>query len=155
MQAYIYRLHINRQHKHIAIRKVYIRGGVENTRLEVKAKDTKKSEAKYSPSEDRPFRAKDRNARRQGQGPSTSASALKKKKIFKNFFQAISKKKSSQKFFQALHKIITTAIKSTKDRPIFEDLKLRGQGFDLRGQGQGLQNMPSMTPPLVYIFLAK
>ena len=37
------------------------RGGVEDTRLEGKAKDTKKSEAK----------AKDRNARGQGQGPRT------------------------------------------------------------------------------------
>ena len=37
------------------------RGGVDDTRLEAKAKDTKKSEAK----------AKDKNARGQGQGPMT------------------------------------------------------------------------------------
>ena len=33
--------------------------------------------------------------------------------------------------------------------PIFEDLRPRGQGLDLRGQGQGLQNVSSRTPPLV------
>ena len=41
-----------------------------------------------------------------------------------------------------------------EDRPIFEDLRPRGQGLDLRGQGQELQNvssrprMSSRTPPL-------
>ena len=40
---------------------IIFRGGVGDTRLEAKAKDTKKSEAK----------AKDRNARSQGQGPRT------------------------------------------------------------------------------------
>ena len=38
-----------------------------------------------------PLEAKDRNARGQGQGPRTQAQVLsKKKKVFKNFFQAIS-----------------------------------------------------------------
>ena len=57
------------------------RGGVEDTRLEAKAKDTKKSEAKAkdSLSEDRHSRTKD-----------TSASALQKKK----------KKRFSQKCFR-------------------------------------------------------
>ena len=46
-----------------------------------------------------------------------------------------------------------------KDRAIFEDLTPRGQGLDLRGQGQGHQNVSSRTssrprtsyrtPPLV------
>ena len=65
------------------------RGGVEDTRLKAKAKDTKK------------FRG-------QGQGQTllrprtkdTYASVLKKKKVFKNFFQAILKKKVKN-FFQA------------------------------------------------------
>ena len=100
------------------------RGGVEDTRLEAKAKDTKKSEAKAKGS-----LSEDRHSRGQGQKCSrprtkdTSASALqKKKKVFTKIFQAISKKKkrSSQKFFkrsqqkkvfqkifQALHKILT------------------------------------------------
>ena len=32
---------------------------------------------------------------------------------------------------------------------IFEDLRLRGQGLDLRGQGQGLQNVSLRTLPLL------
>ena len=67
------------------------RGGVEDIRLEVKAKakDTKKSEAKDSSSEDRPSGAKDRNARGQGQGPRTQAQVFSKKKVFKNFFSGV------------------------------------------------------------------
>ena len=72
----------------IAINSLRTRGGVEDTRLEAKAKDTKK------------FRS-------QGQAQTlsrprtkgTGASVLQKKKIFKNFFQAISKKRSSKFFF--------------------------------------------------------
>ena len=61
-------------------------GRVEDTRLEAKAKDTKKSEAK----------AKDIPSRGQGQEclrprtKDTAASVLQKKKIFKIFSQAIS-----------------------------------------------------------------
>ena len=54
------------------------RGAVEDTRLEAKAKDTKKSEAKDSPSEDRPSR--DQGDRRK---------CFQKKKVL-NLFQAIS-----------------------------------------------------------------
>ena len=32
-----------------------------------------------------------------------------------------------------------------EDKAIFEDLRLRGQGLDLRGQGQGLQNVSLRT----------
>ena len=89
-----------------------IRSGVEDTRLEAKAKNTQKFEAKSkdNPSEDRPSR---------GQGHKRKCSL--KKKVFKNFFSGdLRKKRSSQKFFrqsqkknvfhtifQALHKIIT------------------------------------------------
>ena len=63
---------------------MFIRGGVEDTRLEAKAKDTqKKSEAKDSPSEKR-------HSRGQGQGPRTQAQVLSKKKVFTKIFQAIS-----------------------------------------------------------------
>ena len=112
--------------------------------------------------------AKDRNARGQGQGPRTqSASALQKKKkkgLHKNFsgdLQKKKKKRSSQKFFkrsslknvfqkifQALHKILSfqkssknpkiLSFQKKEDRPIFEDLRPRGQG-------QGLQNVSSRT----------
>ena len=59
------------------------RGGVEDTRLEAKAKDTKKNSR---PRTD-PLKAKD-----------TDVSVFKKK-VFKNFFQAISKKKVFKIFF--------------------------------------------------------
>ena len=62
------------------------RGGVEATRL--KAKDTKKSEAKAkeSPSEDRHSRGQGQEYAR-GQGPRTQTQGFFKKKIFKKFFQ--------------------------------------------------------------------
>ena len=67
---------------------LYSRDGVEDARLEAKAKDTKKSEvkAKDNHSEDRPLDAKDRNARDQGR----MRRWYLRKKVFKNFFQAIS-----------------------------------------------------------------
>ena len=72
------------------------RGGVEDTRLEAKAQDTKKSEAKAKDSEDR---------HSQGQGLKTQAQVLskrKKKGLRKNFLGDLQKKKkrSSQKFFK-------------------------------------------------------
>ena len=60
------------------------RGGVENTRFE--AKDTqKKSEAKESPTEDRPSRGQGQEC---SEAKDTSASALQKKKekVSTNFF---------------------------------------------------------------------
>ena len=68
---------------------VLSRGGVEDTRLEAKAKDTKKNPRPRTafPRTDT-LEAKDRNARGQGQGPRTLAQVLSKKK------------KSSQKFFR-------------------------------------------------------
>ena len=72
------------------------RGGVEDTRLEAKAKDTKKiSRPRTDPLE---AKAKDRGHRE----------SVLQKQVFKNFFQAISKKglqffflgeKDLQKFF--------------------------------------------------------
>ena len=101
------------------------RGGVEDTRLEAKAKDTKKNPRPRPrtafPRTDT-LEAKDRNARGQGQEPRTQAQVLsKKKKVFtKIFLGDLQKKRSSQKFFKrspqknvfqkifwALHKILT------------------------------------------------
>ena len=101
--------------------------------------------------------AKDRNAR--GQEPRTQTQVLskqKKKVLHKKFSADLRKKKkkrSSQKFFrrspqknvfqkifQALHKILTIQkilLFSSRSRPIFEDLRLRGQE---------LQNVSSTTP---------
>ena len=128
------------------------RGGVEDTRLEAKAKD--------SLSEDRHSR---------GQGPRTqSASALQKKKVFTKIFQAISKKKKKKKkvftkIFQAIStkkrfpKNFSSAPQNfniPKNSAVLEPRtgqfsRTRGQGLDLRGQGQGLQNLSSRTPPLI------
>ena len=77
-----------------------IRDGVEDTRLEAKAKDTKKNPRPRTalPRTD-PLEAKNKNG--QGQGPRTQAQVFskKKRKVFKKVFQAISSKKRLLKFF--------------------------------------------------------
>ena len=111
------------------------RGGVEDTRLEAKAKDTKKNPRPRTQKNPRPrtafprtdtLEAKDRNVRGQVQGHKRKCSPKKKKKnrSSQKFFRRSPKKKqkksSSQKFFkrspqknvfqksfQALHKILT------------------------------------------------
>ena len=71
------------------------RGGVEDTRLEAKAKakETKnirsQAKAKDNLSETDHLEAKGRNARGQGQGPRTQPQVFSKKKVFKTVFQAI------------------------------------------------------------------
>ena len=90
------------------------RGGVEDTRLEAKAKDTKKIRGQ---GQGQPFRgqtlsrprtgmleAKDRNAQGQGQGPRTQAQVLskKKKRSSQKFFRRSPKKKVFTKIFQAI-----------------------------------------------------
>ena len=72
-------------------RRIIIRGGVEDTRLE--AKDTKKSEAKDSLSEDRHSRGQDQGHKRK--------CSPKKKKVFTKIFQAISTKKRFPKNFSS------------------------------------------------------
>ena len=71
-----------------------------------------------------------------------------KKKVFTKIFQAISTKKHFPKNFSTALQNFNNSKNSAEDRPIFEDLRPRGQGLDLRGQGQGLQNVSSRTPPL-------
>ena len=102
-------------------------------------------------------------ARGQGQEPRTQAQVFSKKKkknrSSKIFFQAISKKKGRQNFFQAfsnkerLLKFFfwqSTNISTIQKKVLSSS---RGQanfrGLDLRGQGQGLQNVSSRTPPLI------
>ena len=125
-------------------RSIVIRGEVEDTRLEAKAKDTTK------------FRG-------QGQGPRTQAQVFSKKKVFKNFFSGdlyLRKAnkdlcKVSAKFLAFFNKISTVqkeCCPRAEDRAIFENLRLRGQG-------QGLQNLSSRprtslrTPPLIVILI--
>ena len=74
----------------------------------------------------------------------------KKKRSSQKFFKRSPQKNVFQKIFQALHKILTI-------QKIVQSLS-RGQanfrGLDLRGQGQGLQNESSRTPPLVKMRMA-
>ena len=72
------------------ISKYIIRGGVEDTRLEAKAKDTKKSEAKDSLSEDRHSRGQGQECSRPSPRTKDTAASILQKKVFKKVFQAIS-----------------------------------------------------------------
>ena len=108
-------------------RSIVIRGEVEDTRLEAKAKDTKK------------FRG-------QGQGQTlsrprtkdTGASVFKKKRSSKIFFRRSpleeNKKRSSQSF-REVSGVFQQNFNGSKnsavleDRAIFEDLRLRGQAL--------------------------
>ena len=83
------------------------RGGVEDTRLEAKAKDTKKFRDQGQ--EQTLSRPRTKN---------TDPSVLEKKKVFKNFFQAISKKRSSKIFFKR-----KTSTKIFFRRPLLEKTK--------------------------------
>ena len=171
-----------------------IRGGVEDTRLEAKAKakDTKKSEAKAKAKDSL---SEDRHSRGQGQEcsrprPRTKdtkrkCSPKKKKKgLHKNFSGDLQKKKKKkkrssqtffkrsplqnvfQKIFQPLHKILTfqkIVLSSSRGQANFRGLEASRPRLDLRGQGQGLQNVSSRTssrprtssrtPPLVMMQL--
>ena len=72
-----------------------------------------------------------------------SGDLQKKKRSSQKFFKRSPQKNVFQKIFQALHKTLTiqkiVLSSSREDKPIFEDLRPRGQGLDLRGQG--LQNV--------------
>ena len=82
---------------------VVYRGGVEDTRLEAKAKDTKKIRG-----QEQPFRGQALSRSRTGmleakdQGHKCKCSPKKKK-----FVKQSPQKNVSQKIFQALHKILT------------------------------------------------
>ena len=105
---------------------VITRGGVEDTRLEAKAKDTKKIRGQ---GQGQPFRGQTLSRPRTGmleakatdQGHKRKCSPKKKKRSSQKFFRRSPKKKRSsqtffkrspqknvlQKIFQALHKILT------------------------------------------------
>ena len=98
---------------------VYIRGGVEDTRLE--AKDTKKN-SRPRPRTAFPrtdtLEAKDRNVRGQGQGPRTLAQAFFKKKNSKNFFQAISKRGKQKRSSQIFREVFGVFLHNLKNEQI-------------------------------------
>ena len=129
---------------------LYIRGGVKDTR----------------PRTQKNFEAKDRPS--QGQGHSRKCSQKKrfskkffsnlKKKVFKNFFQAkkifknffsddfhLRKTKTDLRKFSARFLTLSNEI-STVQKTVLSSS--RGQG---NFRGQGLQNVSSTTPPLLYI----
>ena len=90
---------------------VSIRGGVEDTRLEAKAKDTKKIRGH---GQGQPFRGQNLSRPRTGmleakdQGHKRKCSPKKqKKRSSQKFFKRSSWKNAFQKIFQALHKILT------------------------------------------------
>ena len=126
-----------------------IQGVLEDTRL--KAKDTKKIRGQ---GQGQLFRGQtlskprtgmlEAKAKDQGYRPKRF---LKKKQVFQKNSQAISKK-GLQIFFRRstrFQQFKKYCCPRAEDRPIFENLRLRGQGLDLRGQGQGLQNVFSRT----------
>ena len=86
---------------------VFTRGGVEDTRLEAKAKDTKKIQG-----QGQPYKGQTLLRPRTGmlEAKDASASALKKKKnrTSEKLFRRSSEKTAFQKIFQALHKLLTT-----------------------------------------------
>ena len=95
-------------------------------------------------------------AKAKDQGHKRECSPKKKKKgLHKNFSGDLHKKTFFKRFFKRSTKFFQFkkyCCPRAEDRPIFEDLRPRGQGqgqgLDLRGQG--LQNVSSRTPPLVW-----
>ena len=79
----------------------FTRGGVEDTRLEAKAKDTKNPRPRTAFPRTDTLEAKDRNARGQGQGHKRKCSPPPKKKVFTKIFQVISTKKRFPKNFSS------------------------------------------------------
>ena len=114
-----------------------------------------------------PLEAKDRNARGQGKRLKTQTQVFSKKKglqiffqtiskksVFKQIFQAISErgiqKRSSQVFRKVSNEILRVqkiVLLSSRGQGNFRGLEAlrQGQGLDLRGQGQGFQNVSSRT----------
>ena len=88
------------------------RGGVEDTRLEAKAKDTKKIRGQ---GQGQPFGGQTLSRPRTGmleakaknQGHKRKCSPKKKKRSSQKFFKRFPRKNVFQKFFQALHKRLT------------------------------------------------
>ena len=99
------------------------RGGVEDTRLEAKAKDTKKIRGQGQ-GQGQPFRGQTLSRPRTGmleakakdQGHKAQVlSEKKKKKVFTKIFQAISKKKKKKKK-KGLHKNFSGDLQKKKKR---------------------------------------
>ena len=139
-------------------------GSRPRPRPRTQKKSEAKAKAKDSLSEDRHSRGQGQECSRprpRAKDTKRKCSPKKKKKgLHKNFSGDLQKKKkkkkkkrSSQKFFKrsprknAFQIHVLEPCPRAEDRPIFEDLRPRGQGqgLDLRGQGQELQNLSSRT----------
>ena len=154
--------------RNVKFRIVLSRGGVEDTRIEAKAKHTKKIRGQgqrqlfrihtFSRPRTGMLEAEDEEHKCKGSPKKNLQKLFSRFSAF--FFQAIFKKNDVEKNLSAIYKILTIqkivlSSSRAEDKTIFEDLGLRGQGLDLRGQGQELQNVSSRpkttsrTPPQV------
>ena len=137
------------------------RGGVEDTRLEAKAKDTKKIRGQ---GQGQPFRGQTLSRPRTGmleakakdQGHKRKRSPKKKKKkkgLHKNFSSDLHKKTFSKKIFKRFTKFKQFkkyCCPRAEDRPIFKDLRPRGQGLqNVSSRTSSRPKTSSRTPPLV------
>ena len=111
------------------------RGGVEDTRLEAKAKDTKKIRGQ---GQGQPFRGQTLSRPRTGmlEAKDTSTSALqKKKRSSQKFFRRSPQKYVFQKIFQALHKILTIQkilLSSSRGQANFRGLEAKDLTFEAK-----------------------
>ena len=92
--------------------------------------------------------------------------AISKKKVFKYFFRRSPNKTAQKKIFQPIYKSLTIqkiVLSSSRGQANFRGLEAsrpRRQGIDLRGLGQGIQNVSSRpktssrTTPLMMMILA-
>ena len=83
-------------------------------------------------------------AKAKDQGHKRKCSPKKKKKVFTKIFQAISTKKRFPKNFSSAPQNFNIPKNSAVLEP------RTGQFSRTRGQGQGLQNLSSRTPPLAF-----
>ena len=121
---------------------IAVRGGVEDTRLEAKAKNIKKIRGQRQPFRGQtlsrprtdPLKAKDRNARGQGQGPRTQAQVYSEKMSLKKFFRRSTKFQQFKK--SAILEPRTGQFSRTWGLEAkAKDFKMCSQGR-LRGQGR-------------------
>ena len=116
LQVAMYVVHVCTIHTISNTAKVYTRGGVEDTRLEAKAKDTKKIRGQGQ-GQGQPFRGQTLSRPRTGmleamakdQGHKAQVLSKKKKKKKRSsqkFFKRSPRTNAFQKIFQPLHKIL-------------------------------------------------
>ena len=126
------------QQKHSSI----IRGGVEDTRLEAKAKDTKKIRGQ---GQGQPFQGQTLSRPRTGMLEAKAKDqkhkrkcSPKKKRSSQKFFKRSPQKNVFQKIFQALHKILTIQkilLSSSRGQANFRELEAKAKDFKICPRG--------------------